>query len=275
MPRIAAIGDNVVDCYRSRGEMYPGGNCLNVSVFARRAGAEAAYIGAVGKDRAGEVIAAALAAEGVDMSRLRRLDGPTAYCFIGHRDGDRVFESFDLGVSMFAPSAEDIAFLRRFDAVHVGQSSGLDDFIPEIAGASRLSYDFSTRRDGAHRRSIGPLCFLASLSGSDLEDGEIEAIAFELRRAGAQWVLVTRGRNGAQLLGRNDVFAVPATPVLPIDTLGAGDAFIARTLVGLLESERPQRLLAAAADVAAETCRYFGAVGHGAPLVLPSSEMSA
>jgi fructoselysine 6-kinase len=271
MLRIAAMGDNVVDCYPSRREMYPGGNCLNVSVFARRAGAEAAYIGVVGRDRAGNVIAAALAKEGVDISHLRRLNGATAYCIIGHRDGDRVFESFDLGVSIFTPSADDLAFLRQFDAAHIGQSSGLDDFIPEIADATRLSYDFSTRRDDGHWRIIGTFCFLASLSGSDLRDGEIEEIAAELRRAGAEWILVTRGRKGAVLFGRSGQFAVAAAPVDPIDTLGAGDAFIARTLVGLLNGEAHERVLAAAADAAAETCRYFGAVGHASPLALPAT----
>jgi fructoselysine 6-kinase len=271
MPRIAAIGDNVVDCYLSRREMYPGGNCLNVSVFARRAGAEAAYVGAIGRDRAGDVIAAALAEERVDISRLRRLDGATAYCIIGHREGDRVFESFDLGVSLFAPSEEDIGFLRRFDAAHVGQSSRLDDFIPKIARATRLSYDFSIRRDSPHRRLIGPFCFLASLSGSGLRDGEIEDVTAELREAGAEWVLVTRGSEGARLYGRLGYFAVAATPVDPVDTLGAGDAFIARTLVGLLDGEAPERSLAAAADAAAQTCRYFGAVGHASPLALPAT----
>ena len=56
MLRIAAFGDNVVDCYLSMGQMYPGGNCLNVSIFLSRFGAQSAYIGAVGKDKAGEVI---------------------------------------------------------------------------------------------------------------------------------------------------------------------------------------------------------------------------
>ena len=75
--KIAAIGDKVVDCYLSRGEMFPGGNCLNVSVHVRRFGGSAAYVGAIGNDRAGDVILQALLAEGVDVSRLRRGDGPT------------------------------------------------------------------------------------------------------------------------------------------------------------------------------------------------------
>ena len=42
MVRIVAVGDNVVDCYMAQGRMFPGGNCLNVSVFARLFGAATA-----------------------------------------------------------------------------------------------------------------------------------------------------------------------------------------------------------------------------------------
>jgi len=156
MIKIAAMGDNVVDCYLSLGRMFPGGNCLNVSVFARRFGATTAYIGAVGKDRAGNLILQALEAEGVDISRLRQLDGATAYCIIGHRDADRVFLSFDLGVSRFEPSEHDLKFLGGFSAVHIGQSSGLDQHVADAARHTLLSYDFSTRR-GAGPPDAPPL----------------------------------------------------------------------------------------------------------------------
>jgi fructoselysine 6-kinase len=268
MVKIAAIGDNVVDCYAARGEMFPGGNCLNLSVFARRFGAETAYVGAIGRDRAGEVIAAALRDEGVDVGHLHELDGPTAYCLIGHRGAERVFLSFDLGVSMFTPSAEDIAFLSGFSAVHVGQSSGLDAHIPLIAARAPLSYDFSIRREREHRRTIGPHCFLASVSGGDLAGAEVEAIAAELLESGSRWVLITRGREGARLFGSGLDLAVAAEPVEAIDTLGAGDSFIARTLFGLLGNEPPAVALQAAAREAAKTCLYYGAVGHGAPIDL-------
>ena len=116
MIKIAAMGDNVVDCYISKGTMFPGGNCLNVSVFIRRFGGHSAYIGATGQDAAGKMIETALLNEGVDLTRLRMLDGPTAYCIIGHRDADRVFVRADLGVSMFSPVDDDIAFLKLLRA---------------------------------------------------------------------------------------------------------------------------------------------------------------
>ena len=190
MVKIAAVGDNVVDCYVSRGLMYPGGNCLNVSVFARRFGAASAYIGAIGADPAGRLIATALNEEGVDTSRLRVVEGRTAYCVIGHRGADWMFLTSDLGVSVFEPSPEDLLFLRGFDAVHVGQSSGLDRFVPAIAAAAPLSYDFSVRRDAAHREAIGPLCFLSSVSGGDIPPDQAELVADHLLALGSQWVLL-------------------------------------------------------------------------------------
>ena len=58
---------------------------------------------------AGDIIAKALRAEGVDISHLRRIDGPTAYCIIGHRNAERIFLSFDLGISMLEPGDDPAA----------------------------------------------------------------------------------------------------------------------------------------------------------------------
>ena len=88
--RILAFGDNVVDCYRDQNLMFPGGNCVNHAVFARRAGAETAYAGAVCDDDAGRLIRRALTEEGVDVSSLRVEPGQTAYCVIETRDGDQL-----------------------------------------------------------------------------------------------------------------------------------------------------------------------------------------
>ncbi|TPI77026.1 PfkB family carbohydrate kinase [Mesorhizobium sp. B2-8-9] len=268
MVKIAAMGDNVVDCYLARGEMYPGGNCLNVSVYVSRFGGQSAYVGAIGRDRAGDLIQAALSSERVDISQLRRLDGPTAYCVVGHRDADRIFLTFDLGVSMFTPNRQDLDFLSGFQAAHIGQSSGLDAWVPKISTKSLVSYDFSTRRDPEHRYSIGRHCYLASVSGDGLDDEQSDAIASELLACGSKWVLVTRGRAGALLRSHSFSYRTPARLVQPIDTLGAGDTFIARTLFGLLRREAPEDILGQAAEAAAATCQYFGAVGHAAVIDL-------
>lgn len=266
--RIAGMGDNVVDCYTAAGLMFPGGNTLNVSVFAARAGAESAYFGQVADDRAGVHIARSLEAEGVDCTWLRFAPGDTAHCLIGHdEDGDRVFISFDLGVSRFVPTGDDLAALRTFDTVHVGATSGLDDHVAALAEVTRLSYDFSTHREPQHIASIGSLCHLAIHSGGDLDDDDFEDLIRRSEDSGASWSLITRGTRGAVLSHQGTRWAGMALDAGPtIDTLGAGDSFAARVLVGILRSEDPQALLTAAAKTAAETCARLGAFGHGVPI---------
>jgi fructoselysine 6-kinase len=268
MVKIVAMGDNVVDCYLSRDTMFPGGNCLNVSVFVRKFGGESAYLGAIGLDAAGDTIFQALTQEGVDTSHLRRLDGPTAYCIIGHRNADRVFVTFDLGISMFEPTQDDFDFIASYDAAQIGQSSGLDAHLPRIAGLLPLSYDFSNRYDDAKIARIAPLCYLASVSARDDSRGHALELMRNVLAKGAKWCLVTRGSQGAILGHDDEVFEVLAAKADLVDTLGAGDTFIARTLFGLVKGEAPAEFLPAAAMEAAGTCSYYGAVGHGAPIDL-------
>ncbi|EPE96307.1 PfkB family carbohydrate kinase [Rhizobium grahamii] len=268
MVKIVAMGDNVVDCYLSRETMFPGGNCLNASVFIRKFGGTSAYVGAIGRDPAGDCILAALTKEGVDTSRLRRLDGPTAYCVIGHRNADRVFVTFDLGISMFEPTEGDFEFLSGCDAVHIGQSSGLDVHLARVAGLRPLSYDFSNKYDKIKIERIAPLCFLASASAETDEQQDAVDLMGAMLASGATWCLVTRGSKGAILGSDAGIFEIPAAKVDVVDTLGAGDTFIARTLFGLVKGEAPMQLLSAAAIEAADTCSYHGAVGYGVPIDL-------
>ena len=261
------MGDNVVDCYVANGMMYPGGNTLNVATYVSRFGGKSAYVGHVANDPAGRLIRSALMAEGVDISHLQVSDeGTTAYCIIGHQNGDRVFLSFDLGVSVFTPSADELDFVAGFDAVHVGRSSGLDGMLQAVASRTQLSYDFSTSRDAAYIQAVAPLCFFAAASGGDLAETDALGLQRQLLDAGAEWALVTRGKAGALLSNKDTVYSVSARPADVVDTLGAGDTFAARTLYGLLAGEEPNQVLEAAARAAAETCRNFGALGHGAPI---------
>lgn len=271
MVRIVAVGDNDVDCYQSNGLMYPGGNCFNVSVFASRFGARSAFIGAIANDPAGRLIRGTLEQEGVDTGRLRVVDGITAYCVIGHENSDRIFLSNDFGVSRFTPNVGDLALIAECDAAHVYQSCGLDSWLERFSSRTKLSYDFSTRRDAEHLETVAPHCWLASISASDLSAADTESLMKSVASLGPSWVLATRGRHGAMLSNGEEFFSVAATPVDIVDTLGAGDTFIARVLVGLLDDEPPQALLREAADAAAQTCTYLGAVGYGSPIALATN----
>ena len=271
--RILAFGDNVVDCYRDQNVMYPGGNCVNHAVFARRAGAETAYAGAVCDDAAGRLIRQSLIDEGVDVSLLRMEQGQTAYCVIENQDGDRVFVGANLSVSIIAPRATDLARLQEFDAIHTGRSSHVDAWLRHFSRKTRVSYDFATVRDANRIAQVAPHCFLLAFSGGGLSRDEALSLASRAHAQGATWSLVTRGQEGALLVGPRGFHEEPAQPVEAIDTLGAGDTFIASVLVGLLEERQPGDILSRAAQAAAQTCLMRGAFGHGAPMAIDLSNM--
>lgn len=268
--RIACVGDNVVDCYPDAGLMFPGGNAVNVAVAARRSGCPTEYIGAVGDDPAGEAILAALAHEQVETAGVRIVDGHTAFAVIELRDGDRVFVDSDLGVSAIELGPEDYARLAGATLVHTGDCSALESQLEAIAAASAIvSFDFSTRA-ADYCAPLLPYVDVAIFSVHGRDETEIERLLRDAADSGPQTVIGTRGPDGAALLLGGRVYWADAPAMTTVvDTLGAGDAFIGRALIGLLREEPPDALLAAASDAAADAVGRHGAFGWGAPLVLP------
>jgi fructoselysine 6-kinase len=264
--QLVGIGDNCVDCYVNTGMMYPGGNALNVAVFARRTGAEAGYVGVVGDDPPGRCISQALQAEDVDTQRLRVVAGPTAYATVDVVDGERVFGPNDLGVSIFTPTDDDHRYLAGFDLIHTGDCSGLEEHVGALAAHGRVSFDFGINREPAYLEPLLPHLLVAEFSASDLADDEVDDLVRLAHRQGPRFVLVTRGARGALLSDGRRAHRQPAVTTTVVDTLGAGDAFTAATLVGLASGKPLPEILHAAALLAARACAEEGAFGYGAPI---------
>jgi fructoselysine 6-kinase len=263
---LLTVGDNVVDTYPQQGLFYPGGNTVNVAVHVRRLGGTSSYIGAVGTDHAGQVVLGSMREEGVDTSRTRVIDGPNAYAVVHVVDGNRVFSPGDLGVSDFELTPEDLGFAGTFEIVHSGECSHLERQLPDLARAARrLSFDFS-ERDWAYIESLAPLVDIAIRSAPGSDRGAALEQARRLRDLGPRTVAVTLGAEGAVVLHGDDTWTDPAPPGPVVDTLGAGDAFIARLLLGLAREEPVADVVTAATAYATETCASFGAFGHPASL---------
>ena len=83
--------------------------------------------------------------------------------------------------------------------------------------------------------------------------------------AGAAFTVVTRGSQGAALATRDRRWDQPAGRVRVVDTLGAGDAFIAALIVGLGTGDDPASALDDAGEVSQGVITRSGAFGYGAP----------
>ncbi|MEW6224212.1 MAG: PfkB family carbohydrate kinase [Chloroflexota bacterium] len=261
--KLAGVGDNVVDRYRDLGTMFPGGQALNVAVYAHRFGIDAAYLGVLGDDLAGRHVLGAIRAEGLDATRLRVVPGHNAAAEVVVVDGNREFLTSEPGVSQFRLIPEDLEYLAGFDVIHSSESSYLEDQVGLLAGAAPLSFDFSVRRDPAYIEPLLPHVQIAEFSLSDLDDAAAEAWLERIHRLGPRLILATRGAADALLYDGRRLWRQPSVPAELIDTLGAGDAFIARFLVGVVRGEPFERSLADAAVQAAATCATYGAFGYG------------
>lgn len=269
--RLAGVGDNVVDRYLDLGTWYPGGQALNVAVWAHRAGLSTAYVGVLGDDPAGAVVRDAIRAEGIDDSHVRVTHGPNGYADVALVDGNRRFLGSDPCVSRFCLSRDELDWLAGFDMIHSSASSYLEDQLELMAEAAPLSFDFSTRRDRAYIDPILRHVTVAAFSLSDLGDAETEAWLQRACRLGPRWAVATRGAADAIVYDGHRFWRQPTRATTLVDTLGAGDAFTARFLVGMLRDEPCEVSLGAAADVAAVTCASYGAFGHGAAAIRPTS----
>lgn len=184
-----------------------------------------------------------------------------------------MFVGANLGVSIIAPSKKDLVRLQDVDAVHTGRSSDIDTWLPRFAEMTKVSYDLATMHDPRHIALVAPHCFLIAFSAGGTPRTEALSLAQFALTAGARWSLVTRGIEGALLVGETGIFEMPAQPVDAVDTLGAGDTCIANVLVGLLNDLQPEAVLKKAVEAAAQTCLMRGAFGHQAPMNIDLSNM--
>lgn len=279
---LIGFGDNVVDCYLDRRRMYPGGNALNAAVYAARHGARAAYLGTFGADPGGDHVRAVLGRLGIVTDHCRQVQGENGRAEVRLEGGNRVFCGSNKGgvarLDPFVPDATVLAYLGRFDIVHTSCFSHLDASLAMISAASRrLSYDCSsTWRDSDLLERIGPHVDLAALSVGEGGRDLAGAMIARAHAAGIGVVLATMGAEGALASAGGRLVAQEPAPARVVDTLGAGDAFLTATLLGLVARgwQRAQppsdpalaEAMAEAAGFAAEICGLEGAFGEAAPL---------
>lgn len=276
--KLLGLGDNVTDAYLFRGELYPGGNAANVSVLSRRAGAAASgYLGVVADDAAGRHFLSALASEGVDTSRVRVATGTSACNYITLDDqGDRVFSGSngsETVQNLLAPvlTDRDRAYAAGFDVIHTSIHSRTDPVV--LGGLGRradLSMDFSS--DGFTHDNIArlaPLLRYAFFSAGGRDEAEVRDWAAFAAGCGIEQVVFTMGVRGCCGVCRGTFWQGRAYPVEAVDTLGAGDAFIAAFLTAAADGADAPAAADRAARFAAACCLHYGAFGH--PLSLEAS----
>ena len=265
MVSLIGVGDNTVDRYIDMNMMYPGGNAVNVSVFFRRRGGATDYLGWLGDDRRGHLVLDSLRVEGVDVSHCRVVDHPTGRCDVELRGGERYFIGSIAGARKLIQLQErDYMHISRYDITHTSIYSFLETQLPELKQASNLlSFDYSSDWTREYLMDTIPHTDAAFLSAPELNDHELERLIKWIQTKNQGLIVVMRGVRGSVAYDGDTMIHQGAVETEVVDTLGAGDSYIARILYETQNGIDLREAMSLAAESAAETCRYYGAWGYG------------
>jgi len=261
MSKIAAVGDNCVDVYGGDGNAYPGGNPVNVAVYARRLGALTSYTGAVGTDQYGQMLLDALSSKGVDVSRVKVIKGNTAVTQVELIDGERVFGDYDEGVMAdFNLDATDIDFICCHDLLISGIWGHIETRLGEIRSRGiPVAFDFATKLDSPEAAAALPHVDYAFFSDDRPDETNLRQIMADTLSQGPRLVIATRGELGSLCFDGADFSDMGIVPCEVIDTMGAGDSYIAGFICGLLQGASVHDCMSMGAVNASETIGYRGA----------------
>jgi fructoselysine 6-kinase len=259
---LITAGDNCID--RLTGAVTAdliGGNAVNVAVQAAGLGLRTACVTAVGPvgEAEGDRVAAMLAAKGVDAFMIERRSLPTSVTVLRvGADGNRTILTEDFGAcGHWSPPERTWPALLAARHVHIGwlQDGGRLRGMLAQAGVS-VSQDVSVNADAVDLGVEGLTIAFASLP-EDRAD-EAEARATDLVSRGAGGAVVTLGAKGSLALIGGQMFRAEAVPITPVDTTGAGDAYIAGFLAARLNGADVPGAMAAAHACAATCCGHPG-----------------
>ena len=251
-------------------ELAPGGKGANQAAAAAKAGADVRMIGHLGADSFGDVVRAIMVEAGVACEAVAVSKAATAIAVIGiDRGGENqiivasganldtdpaqiVDDQLRPGVTVLCqnelrPEAT-FALLKR--AKSLGARTILN-----LAPATSVPDDVLDALDMLVVNEIEA----AMAAGLDKLDGNALPVAEELSKRHDVTVVITLGAEGAIAAGPSGRYRVSSMPIDPIDTTGAGDAFVGVLVAALDQGVALSDALKWASVGAGLSCLKIGA----------------
>lgn len=273
MPKALCIGELLIDFVSTTPDVTlaaapgfvkaPGGAPANVAVGLAKLGIDAGFIGKVGADAFGDFLRETLAQNRVNTDSLiadatarttlafvaTRSDGMKDITFYRHPGADIQLSPDELDADAIQSAA-----LFHYGSVSLSHSPSREATLEAIkaakTGGALLSYDANLRlmlwddADDAKRWiwEVMPYADVVKISEEEWEFimGDVSFATGAkriLEQQGASLVVVTLGEKGCYYTNGSAEGAVDGFAAKVVDTLGAGDAFVAAMLSQLLQHE--------------------------------------
>lgn len=299
MSKIWVTGDAVVDLIPDTDSTYlkcPGGAPANVAVAISRLGGNSAFFGRVGQDPLGRFMKATLAQEQVNTDYMLLDEAQRTSTVIVDLDdsGERSF------TFMVKPSADqflipaDIPAFVQGEWLHVcsialanepSRSSTLKAMQDIKAAGGFVSFDPNLREEvWANPEELKPvvrqaieLADVVKFSDDELlfltDTDSLEAGLEAIKAFDNTLVLITQGAKGALVIFEGEQELIAGQAVKPVDTTGAGDAFVGGLLARLAQhNEWAHKEAIHSAVNWANGCGALATTQKGAMTALPTQD---
>ena len=252
-------------------QVIPGGKGANQALAARRAGAEVAMVGAVGRDGFAEQALSLLAEAGIDLEGVAAVDAPTGVAFIAVDEAgqNQIVVASGANAEVRAAALERLAPAPRDTLLMQWE-------VPEaeIIAAARWARarDLRVMLNRAPAGPVSPeLAALLDLvvvnehevlalgAGLGLAGGTPDAVAAGISQRHGLAVAVTLGAEGAICWADGIRHESPAYPVEVIDTTAAGDTFCGALAAALDRRRGLETAVEFAAAAGSLACARAGA----------------
>ena len=255
--RMVVLGESLIDIVERDGRTsaMPGGSPLNVAVGLARLGHDTTFITEFGNDDHGELVAQHLDGSGVTTIRGsdRSSSTSTATAHLA-ADGSATYEfdvNWTLGQETTAKAGRNPALVHAgsLGAVLAPGRATVEAFLRSSPASTARTFDPNVRPSllvdsesaAAFILRCAALCDVVKLSDEDAEwlfpGTALEEVVVRLATGQTSLVAITCGADDALLRAGRETIAVPAFDVEVVDTIGAGDAFMA----GLIDAWTPKR----------------------------------
>jgi len=276
MKKVFCIGELLIDFVAekqgndlSKADVFTkkaGGAPANVACAIAKLGGLGKFIGCVGKDQFGSFLLSVLEDNHVDISLVQRSKTFTTIAFVSiAENGERDFV-FSRGADKKLKYDSKVKSSFKENIVHFGAATALlggdlEDaygryFFDALTQDAFISFDPNFRGDlwkGEEEifiKKCMPFVQKAHLCKFSLEEAQLlsgkidlEECCAVLHEVGTKVIAITLGGDGTLLSTENYKHTIPSIKVSPVDTTGAGDAFIGCLLYQIAALHDPMEIL--------------------------------
>jgi ribokinase len=233
-----------------------GGSSANVAVGLARLGVHAGLISKVGRDREGVTLLSRLISEGVDIRFVNTVGKTSKTIVLLSERGEKTIVADTAGIL----SSKDRVPLQ---ALHGAQALYIGECYLSLA---EKALGYTQKKDILSFLRLKNIHFSSGLDPTGMIFGADFVLMNEKTYAvfsshisnPPENLIVTRGNKGCAVPSRNII--IEGLPVNAVDTTGAGDAFSAAFIHGLISSDSLEKALQVANTAAAFSTTVYGAM---------------